>query len=125
MTASNSVLLALIVRSLVDTSLNGAPPVLPPRSENLDLAQWQAAKFGLQGNHLDPLDGSRTSAMRMVRSLMDYIQHALKANGDEDYVAEGLARLLDEGTGAGIQRRHHQHGGYPAVLDEAEVAIAA
>ena len=125
MSASNTVLLALIIRSLVDTSLNGAPPVLPPPVEDLDLALWQAAKFGLQGNHLDPLEGTKTSAVNMLRSLMDYIQHALKANGDTDYVSEGLARLLEAGTGAGIQRRRHQYGGYPAVLDAAEAALVA
>lgn len=124
MSASNTVLLALIVRSLVDTGLNGAPPVTPPPAENLDLALWQAAKFGLQGNHLNPLDGSKTSALNMLHSLMDHIRPALKTNGDEDYAAAGVARLLEEGTGAGIQRRHHQHGGFRAVLEGAEAAIA-
>ncbi|MFJ6418628.1 YbdK family carboxylate-amine ligase [Paeniglutamicibacter sp. NPDC091659] len=124
MSASGTVLLALIVRSLVDTSLNGAPPVIPPLADALDLAQWQAAKFGLQGNHVDPLDGKKTSAVNMLRSLMDYIQHALKRNGDAEYVSAGLTRLVDQGTGAGIQRDRFRHGGFNAVLDEAEAAIA-
>ncbi|GAA1496809.1 carboxylate-amine ligase [Paeniglutamicibacter kerguelensis] len=124
MNASNTVLLALIARALVDTSINGAPPGLPPLAEALDLAQWQAAKFGLHGNHLDPLDGTRTSAAGMLRSLMGYIQHALKQNGDSDYVAAGLARLLEHGTGAGIQRDRFHRGGFNAVLDEAAAAIA-
>ncbi|MFF5794711.1 glutamate--cysteine ligase [Paeniglutamicibacter sp. NPDC012692] len=124
MSASTTVLLALIVRSLVDTSLNGAPRTAPPLTEALDLAQWQAAKFGLHGNHLDPLAGRKTSAVNMLRSLMDYIQHALKQNGDTDYVSAGLARLIRQGTGAGIQRSRFHLGGFDAVLDEAAAAIA-
>ncbi|MFF5794617.1 YbdK family carboxylate-amine ligase [Paeniglutamicibacter sp. NPDC012692] len=123
--AANSVLLALIVRSLVDTSLNGVPRTAPLLAEALDLAQWQAAKFGLHGNHLDPLDGTKTSATRMLRSLLDYIQHALKQNGDFEYVSAGLERLMEHGTGADIQRARFHRGGFNAVLDEAAAAIAA
>lgn len=124
MSASNTVLLALIARSLVDTSLNGAPPLLAPLADALDLAQWQAAKFGLQGNQFDPLDGRKTSAVRMLSSLMDYIQHALKRNGDTDYVSDGLARLMRHGTGAAIQRDRFHAGGFTAVLEEATTSIA-
>lgn len=60
MSASNTVLIALIVRSLVDTSFDGAPPLLASLADVLDLAQWQAAKFGLHGNQFDPLDGRKT-----------------------------------------------------------------
>ncbi len=57
--ASNSILLALVVRSLVDTSLNGAPPLFQPMPEALDLAQWQAAKFGLRATISIPSTGRR------------------------------------------------------------------
>lgn len=109
----------------MDISLNGAPPVITPMGGALDLAQRQAAKFGLQGNHLDPLSWSKTSAMHLLRNLMNYIQNALKANRDEDYVTDGLERLLNQGTGASTQRHYHHHGGFDAVLEEAEAIIAA
>ncbi|GAA1496092.1 carboxylate-amine ligase [Paeniglutamicibacter kerguelensis] len=122
--ASNSILLALVVRSLVDTSLNGAPPRFQPMPEALDLAQWQAAKFGLRGNNFDPFDGTKTSASRMLHSLMEHISDALERNGDYEYVAAGLARILERGTGAETQRRHFRKGGFSEVLENAAAAIA-
>ena len=122
--ASNAILLALIIRSLVDSSLNGAPPNSQPMPEALDLAQWQAAKFGLQGNNFDPFDGTKTSAVQMLRCLMEFIRRALERNGDFDYVTAGLSRIIEQGTGASIQRKRFHGGGFGAVLDEATVSIA-
>lgn len=95
-----------------------------PLAEALDLAQWQAAKFGPHGNHFDPLDGRKASPVNMLRSIMDYIQHALKQNGDSDYASTGLTWLIRQGSGAGIQRSRFHLGGFNAVLDEAAAAIA-
>ncbi|MFJ6416316.1 YbdK family carboxylate-amine ligase [Paeniglutamicibacter sp. NPDC091659] len=125
MNASNSILLALIIRSLVDSSLNGAPPRVPPMPEALDLAQWQAAKFGLRGKNLDPFDGTKSSAAQMLRRLMDFIHHDLERNGDYDYVSTGLSRILEQGTGANIQRNRFDHGGFSAVFDEATASMAS
>lgn len=123
MNAANAVLLALVARSLVDTSLNGSPRTVPPPAEALDLAQWQAAKFGLHGNHLDPHDGTKTSAARMLRGLLEHIRHALQDNGDFEYVSAGLDRLLGQGTGADRQRTRFHQGGFNAVLEEAATAM--
>lgn len=124
MSASTSILLALIVRSLVDTILSGSVAEDPAVPEVVDLAQWQAAKFGLRGNHIDPLGGEKTSATGMVGKLLDYIQPALERNGDFEYVATGLSWLLEQGTGAEIQRRYFHRGGFNAVLDGAAAAMS-
>jgi carboxylate-amine ligase len=123
MTASNSVLLALIVRSLVDASLN-RPTGTDPLPESLDVAHWQAAKFGLRGNQIDPVNGKRTSAAFMVGSMIEFILPALKKNGDDHYVTEGLSRVLAQGTGAEHQRRHFHEGGFDALLSGATELIA-
>ena len=123
MNASNSILLALIVRSLVDTSLNGAPPPLQPMPEALDLAQWQAAKFGLRGNNYDPFDGTKTSAAHMLHSLVEHIRDALELNGDYEYVSSGISRLQEQGTGACIQRQNFRNGGFSEVLEKAAAVI--
>ncbi|QXQ08808.1 YbdK family carboxylate-amine ligase [Paeniglutamicibacter sp. Y32M11] len=123
MNASNTVLLALIARSLVDASLNGAATGFDPLPEALDLAQWQAAKFGLRGNHINPVDGKSASAAQMLASMMDFILPALRKNGDDQYVIAGLARIMEQGTGAGLQRRHFHEGGFNAVLARAQELI--
>ncbi|MDQ0092498.1 hypothetical protein [Paeniglutamicibacter psychrophenolicus] len=92
--------------------------------EALDLDQWQAAKFGVRGNNFEPTDGTKTSASRMIHRLVEYIHGALRRNGDYEYVAAGLAGILQRGTGASIQRRHFQRGGFDATLDEAAAVIA-
>ncbi|WP_411732858.1 YbdK family carboxylate-amine ligase [Paeniglutamicibacter sp.] len=123
MNASNTVLIALIARSLVDASLNGAATGFDPLPEALDLAQWQAAKFGLRGNHVNPVDGKGTSAALMLASMMDFILPELKKNGDDEYVIAGLARIMEQGTGAGLQRQHFHQGGFNAVLARAQELI--
>lgn len=123
MKASNSILLALIIRSLVDASLTGEPEGFQPMPEAIDIAQWQSAKFGLDGNNFDPADGRKTSAAGMMHRLVEYIRDALKRNGDYEYVISGLSGILQQGTGASIQRRHFKQGGFTAVLEEAALAI--
>ena len=124
MNASNTVLLALIARALVDTSLNGAPPAPCPAPEALDVAQWQAAKFGLLGNHINPGTGAPTAAARMIDALMEYILPALKRNTDDEYVTAGLKRILAQGTGAAIQRKLYRGGGFESVLCRSAEYIA-
>ena len=124
MNASNTVLLALIARALVDTSLNGAPPAPCPAPEALDVAQWQAAKFGLLGNHLNPATGEPTAAARMIDALMEYILPALKRNKDDEYVGSGLRRVLSQGTGASLQRQFYLEGGFESVLSGSAAFIA-
>lgn len=68
--------------------------------------------------------GERPPAVRMLSSLMDYSQHALKRHEDTAYVNDGLARLMHHGTGATIQRDRFHAGGFTAVLEEATTSIA-
>ena len=119
MTASDTVLLAVIARSLVDATLDGTGAGIDPLPESLDLAQWQAAKFGLRGNHIDPVNGTRTSAAHMMESLIEFILPALQKKGDDQFVKNGLSRALQQGTGSQIQRRHFHEDGFDAVLARA------
>lgn len=116
----DSVLLALLVRSLVDTFL--ARPEQPPNPlpEVLDLAYWQAAKHGMSGNQLDPGNGgaSVTTAQR-IGSLFGLVERALIANGDRDLVETALAQRISGGNGAARQRRSFARGGFRQVLADA------
>lgn len=125
LTASNTVLLALIARALVDTSLTTTLPIPCPEPEILDVAQWQAAKFGLFGNHINPDTGEPTAAAVMIDALMDFILPALQRNNDEQYATTGLARVLSQGTGSTIQRGLFSEGGFDLLLERSAELIAA
>lgn len=117
--AGDSVLLALIVRALVEASRDEAPVGDNLMPETLDLALWQSAKHGLVGPQLDPVSRHRVTARTAVETLLKHITPALAANNDTVYVTEGLDRLLRTGTGAERQRRSFAQGGLSQVILDA------
>ena len=103
----DAVLLAGLIRALVITALGdadaGTPYPVPP-AELLRAASWSAARHGLDGDLYDLRSGRRRSSRDMVGDLLDRVQAALRAAGDEEQVHALADRLLHEGTGAARQR---------------------
>jgi glutamate---cysteine ligase / carboxylate-amine ligase len=99
---------AALTRALVDTAAaewrSGLPP-LDVSTAQLRLATWQAALVGVGGPLIDPTTGLPTSPRRVLGRLLAHVQPALEANGDDRLVTEGLAAVLEDGTGADLQRR--------------------
>lgn len=123
--AGDTVVLALLVRALVQASQDEAPAgdtILP---EALDLALWQSAKHGLAGPQLDPVTQHRMAARAAVENLLDHIGPALAANNDTSYVTQGLDQLLCTGTGAERQRRSFEQGGISGLVLEAGASLTA
>jgi glutamate---cysteine ligase / carboxylate-amine ligase len=116
----SAVTLAGIARGLVATAVResrrGARPLDPPASV-VNASGWHAARHGVDGTLVDPRHGTPAEAARVVAALLDHIAPALTDLGDLDRVGEGVARLLDGGTGAVRQRRAAAEGGLGAVLD--------
>ncbi len=103
----DSALIAALARALVDTSVTEwqhGKPVAPIRIEVLRGAAWRAARFGLAGELLDHRTRERVPAWALVDALVEHVLVALRANGDADFVFDGLARLRRTGTGADLQR---------------------
>ncbi|SDR83598.1 carboxylate-amine ligase [Microterricola viridarii] len=108
--AESSVLLAILARALVVTSLTAAP--LPPAPSELLAAQlWLAARDGLHGRLVNPVSGELDAAAEVVRALLEHVQPALQAHGDGGFVEAALAQRLREGTGAEHQRAAFRAGG--------------
>ncbi len=120
---SDVVLLALVVRALVSTGLRNPPKESPAPPEAFDLAHWQAAKFGTQGNHYNLMAGTKTSMSGMLAVLHAYIKPALAETGDTEYVQEGLERIMREGNGAVSQRRFFHAGGFAEVLEQSAARL--
>ena len=101
----DTVLVAALVRGLVDTAARASeePPALS--DVVLHAAHWNAARTGLDGTLLDPVSGQARPAWDVVGELVDGITPSLREHGDLDYVMAGLDRVRREGTGAARQRR--------------------
>jgi carboxylate-amine ligase len=105
--ARDTVVLAAVVRALVDTAAaewraGVEPPEMP--SAALRLAGWQAALTGAAGRLPHPLHGRESTAGDAVAALLEHIGSALEANGDDELVRAGVQRILATGGGAGRQR---------------------
>lgn len=106
--ARDTVVLAVLVRALVDTAVahrreGVAPPPVP--SAVIRLAEWQAALTGVTGMLPHPVSGQAVPAERAVEALIAHTRSALEANGDLALAQRGVARILRTGGGAGQQRR--------------------
>jgi carboxylate-amine ligase len=112
--ADDAVLLAALVRGLVETAARqwraGVPPV-PASAVQLRLASWQAGRFGLDGELVDPLTGQPRAAFEVVMALLDHVQPVLKEQGEFDVVESLLFQVLTRGTGAARQRAAYAKAG--------------
>ena len=124
---SDAVLLASLVRALVDTAARewrlGRPPV-PARLETLNLAYWRASRSGLEDDLIHPVTGKAAPAGNVLRALLRHIGDALdesERESDRPGLTTDLLRdLLVRGNGATQQRRVYQRSGdLPTVVRNA------
>ncbi|MFE5722490.1 glutamate--cysteine ligase [Streptomyces erythrochromogenes] len=111
--ASTPVLLAALVRGLVETASRAWQEGQHPArvgTSLLRLASWRAGRSGLDGPLLHPETMKETSAEHAVEALYQHVREALKDHGDDERVREGIARLHEGGNGARVQRRLHAGG---------------
>ncbi len=103
----DAVLLAALVRALVETAAQewraGVAPD-PVRLELLRLAAWRAGRSGVDGMLLDPGSWCPAPAGDVLGRLVAHVTPALEEAGDLAPVRELLADVLGRGTGARAQR---------------------
>lgn len=119
----DAVTLAFFIRALVCAGAEASADP-QPAPELLDVAHWQAAKFGLQARLLDPWSGSSVPASRVVRQALSHARPYLMQFGDEELVHAGLGRILRQGTGASRQRSLTQRSGLTGLLRGSGESIA-
>ncbi|MFE3446150.1 glutamate--cysteine ligase [Nocardia sp. NPDC059180] len=125
-TVRETALLATLVRATVMTARaeldrgRAAPMV---SAEVLRTAYWKAARSGLDGDGVDPVDGRIAPTSTLLVELLDRIAPALAALEAEDFVSDAVAGVLDRGNGACRQRDafrvRHEIGDVLAVLQDA------
>ncbi|MFF9088345.1 glutamate--cysteine ligase [Streptomyces sp. NPDC014991] len=105
--AETAVLIATLIRALVETAARDWRAGRPPLDHSvslLRLADWQAARFGLDQELLDPVTLRPRPAPEVLRSLLEHAGDALADSGDADRAEEAVAGLLRHGNGAREQR---------------------
>lgn len=105
--ADTTVLLAALVRALVETAShqwNAGESPQPVSTAMLRLAGWQASRWGIESALLHPLDNRPHAAGDVITALLEHVRPALIETGDESTVEFLLGQVLAEGTGS---RRQH------------------
>ncbi|MEU9032462.1 glutamate--cysteine ligase [Streptomyces sp. NPDC048383] len=112
--ATTPVLLAALIRGLVETAArawrDGEPPARIGTSL-LRLASWRAGRSGLDGPLLHPQTMREAPAAEVLDALHQHVREALVDHGDDERVREGIARLHEQGNGARVQRQLLRDGG--------------
>jgi carboxylate-amine ligase len=104
---SDTVLLAALARGLVETTATAwrAGEAVPPAAAAmLRLATWQAGRYGVGADLLDPRTLRPRPAADVIADLVDFVRPALAAAGDEALVEYGVGEVLRRGNGADRQR---------------------
>lgn len=116
--AEVTVLVAALVRALVETTAADGAGVAPPRVELARAARWRAARSGLAGSLVDPRTGRPVPAGEALDGLLARLAPALEAVGDLDLARDGVARLLLQ-DGASAQRSAWRRtGSVEGVVDD-------
>ncbi|OII65438.1 carboxylate--amine ligase [Streptomyces sp. CC53] len=120
--ASTTVLVATLVRALVDTAAREWREGRPPARHGIGLlraASWRAGRSGLDGELIHPATMRPAPAERVVQALLHHVEAALDDNGDLPHARKALDDLMSGGTGAHVQRRLlRRHGDLGAVVAE-------
>jgi carboxylate-amine ligase len=123
--ADDAVLVAALVRALVQTSVvewhAGREPD-PVRTEVLRLAEWRASRTGVTGDLLHPATWHPAPAADVLDALVEHVAPALEEAGDLLTVRTLLDAVLKRGTGAERQRQVLERtGDLAAVVRDAEI----
>lgn len=121
---ADALTLALLVRALVNVEVESPMTTVVP-TEHINLAHWQAARFGLSGNLMDENAQASAPAAAAVWAVFDRAQPDLLRSGDDERVRAGLERLLRLGSGAARQREVFIDNGVPGVLRYASAEMTA
>jgi carboxylate-amine ligase len=105
--ATATAAIAAIVRALVDTAAEewrcGVPAPDEPEAL-LRLASWQAALRGVHGPLVDPSTWEQSTSGTVIARMLAHIMPALERTGDERLVLAVMGTILEDGTGADVQR---------------------
>lgn len=92
---------------------------MPSRRHSRDLLEagiWQAARFGLGGKLLDPVERELRPAADVVARMLELCRQGLDVTGDRHRVEDGVSAILGRGPGASEQRNFAVDGHDAALV---------
>ena len=107
MTIDEALMIAGLIRALVRTCHEEAlrktfvPDV---RAELLRVANWRAARYGLEGELMDVVAERVVPAGELIAHFLAFLRPALEAEGDWEQISGLVAGTLSQGNGAMRQR---------------------
>lgn len=107
LSVDEAVMLAGLARSLVRTFADRDPagaPASPVSPEVLRFARWQASRYGMEAELVDPVRGELRSAVEVIADLLEMLRPDLEAAGEWDVVRGAVETIFVRGTGAQRQR---------------------
>jgi carboxylate-amine ligase len=113
-TVEDAVLQAMLTRDLVQTALRKlAEGIEGPHIDDqvAAAAVWSAARYGLTGPAIDPIEQIQVLAMHMLGSLIAWIADAIEESDGTAVTRQLLTALHHHGTGAARQRIAARMGG--------------
>ena len=105
--AEHAAVIATLIRALVETAArdwaagNPAPDV--PAS-TLEIWSWQASRYGIDAQLIDPETGAPAPARSVLDRLLNHIRPVLAEYGEQETVEAMVSDILRDGTGARRQR---------------------
>ncbi|MBB2740659.1 UNVERIFIED_ORG: carboxylate-amine ligase [Microbispora rosea subsp. rosea] len=112
------VLIAGLFRALVSRELDALAADAPPsaaedsvRTELVRAASWRAARSGLEGELVDPVEGVPRPARTVVVRMLEGLRPQLEEAGDWALVSSLAARALSDCGSAARQREAFRRGG--------------
>ena len=115
---ATSVLVAALVRGLVETAASTEEAQDPWRVEMLRAAHWRASRYGVSERLVHPLERTPKPAREVVQSLVDTVRPALEEAGDQDFVAEGVETVLRAGGAVRQRAAYERSGNVDGVVDD-------
>jgi carboxylate-amine ligase len=113
-----SLLIAALVRGLVETAVTADDAQAPWRVEMLRAAHWRASRYGVSERLVHPLERTPQPARAVVEALVDTVRPALEEAGDLDFVTDGVESVL-RASGAVRQRAAYERSGdVEGVVDD-------
>lgn len=117
----DGVLVAALTRALVEQAArawDAGTPFEPWRSELLRAAHWRAARYGLGGTLIHPVERHPVRAADVLHDTVALLGEVLTEHGDAGLVARGIERVL-QGQGSSRQRTAYERtGSVEGVVDD-------
>lgn len=119
--AEHAAVIAALVRALVETAIrHGRDAPSRVSATLLRTWMWQASRYGVYAELINPLTGTLAPAREAVAQLLEVVGPVLAEYNEHDTVRTVVADILHAGTGARLQRQAYtHHGGFNDVMHAA------